>query len=120
MSEKNTVTVNFIYNLHSVENERGRQEQLARERIAARKKKREEALKQQKEEEKSEAEKLEAEEKEDEKDDLSTVEQIQREGTIALQDGVLNELEKKHVTEQEVNFLNFLFQNGRLYLLSIH
>ena len=80
----------------SYENERARQEQLARERILARKKRRKE------EHDKSEVEKLNDEENVDQKEDLVAVEQMQREGTIALQDALLNEVEKKHIAEQEV------------------
>eukprot|EP00111_Clytia_hemisphaerica_P002852 TCONS_00008039-protein len=92
----------------SLENERGRQEQLARERIATRKKKLEEQRTQKENEsesagEKTEAEKLEDEENQDQKDDLSEVEQLQREGTtIAKQDAVIGEMEKKHENEQNV------------------
>ena len=50
----------------------------------------------------SENEKLKEEESMDEKEDMIAVEQIQREGTIALQDSLLNEMEKKHMSEQDV------------------
>ena len=78
---------------------------LARERIAARKKKRQEALEKTNEEEqnKSEAEKLLEEEEEDKIEDISHVDQIQREGTVAMQDMLLSEVEKKHEAEQEVS-----------------
>lgn len=96
----------------SLENERGRQEQLARERIAALKRKREQQH-QQNNAEQTEAEKLEAEEELDKKDDLSAVEQMQREGTVALQDAVLDEMDKKHTSEQDVRqtFFSFLPEN---------
>ena len=46
---------------------------------------------------------MEDETSKDNADDLSTVEQVQREGTmIAMQDAVISELEKKHENEQEV------------------
>lgn len=66
-----------------MENERGRQEQLARERIAARKKRLEEARNNRdgKKEDSSEADKLEEEKTQDQADDLSNIEQLQREGT---------------------------------------
>ena len=70
----------------SLENERGRQEQLARERIAARKKKLDEQ-RVAKENEEGDLEKSKEEEKKlaeeasiDKLDDLSEVEQLQREG----------------------------------------
>lgn len=77
----------------SYETERARQEQLARERIEAMKKKRNEK--------KSEKDKLAEEEKTDQNEDLVAVEQMQREGTVAIHDTVLNEMEKKHANEQE-------------------
>ena len=82
----------FFYFFSSLENERGRQEQLARERIAARKKKLEEQRAKREQEkgdldagnskEDEEKERILEEANKDEMDDLSEIEQLQREGTI--------------------------------------
>ena len=80
-----------------MENERARQQQLAKQRIlACRERKRKDLL--------SCDEILEKEEDEDAKDDLVSIQQIQREGTIALQESLLLEIEKKHSAERDVSF----------------
>merc|ERR1711962_1758101 len=48
-----------------------------------------------------ESEKLKEEEDLNKKMDLEVVEKIQREGTIAVRESVLNELEEKHYSEQD-------------------
>lgn len=96
-----------MLNAASLENERGRQEQLARERIAALKKRREQQQQERDngDDQQTEAEKVHAEKERDAKDDLSAIEQMQREGTVALHDAVLDEMEKKHTSEQDVSDL---------------
>lgn len=59
-------------------------------------------MKKKRNEKKSEKDKLAEEEKTDQNEDLVAVEQMQREGTVAIHDTVLNEMEKKHANEQEV------------------
>ncbi|XP_047146715.1 trichohyalin isoform X1 [Hydra vulgaris] len=77
-----------------IENERARQQQLAKQRIlACRERKQKEIM--------SLDEVLDSNEKEDAKDDMISIEQIQREGTVALQDSLLLEIEKKHASERE-------------------
>lgn len=76
-------------------NERSRQEQLAKERIATRRQKRKEQF---------ESEKLKQEEEFNVKQDLLTVEKMEREGTIALHESILMEIEEKHYSEQDKMF----------------
>lgn len=56
---------------------------------------------------KSSKEKLQNAEEQDKKEDVVTIAQLQKEGIVALQDSVLNEMEKKHQNEQEVSILNW-------------
>lgn len=79
----------------SFEAERARQEQLARDRIAAlRAKKRAKAM--------SHSEKVLEELEKDIDGDVRMSDRLEREGTIAYQNVVLDEMEKKHHSEQEV------------------
>lgn len=93
-----------LYHINSItsyETERTRQEKLARERIMARQQQRKGSTA------KSSEEKLQNAEEQDKKEDVVTIAQLQKEGIVALQDSVLNEMEKKHQNEQEVSILNW-------------
>lgn len=85
----------------SYETERTRQEKLARERIMARRQQQKGSTA------KSSEEKIKNGEEQDKKEDVETIAQMQREGTVALQDSVLSEMEKKHQNEQKVSIFNW-------------
>ena len=68
---------------------------MARERLAARRKKVQEAKL-------SKEEEILKQQLEDANEDILKADQIQREGTVAVQDSVLEEMEKKHQSELQV------------------
>lgn len=84
-----------FFSFCSYEAERARQEQLARDRIAAsRAKKRAKSM--------TYSEKILEEIEKDIDNDVRMADQLEREGAIAYQGAVLDEMEKKHHSEQEV------------------
>ena len=97
----NIAKQNEVEKEKSYGNERLRQEQLARERISARQKKRKEKLETEEIGAKNEIETLKDEDDDNKKRDLITMEKIQREGTIALRESVVMEMEEKHYAEQD-------------------
>ena len=86
----------------SYEAERARQEQLARDRIAAlRQKKKAKSV--------NASEQVLQEQQLDMENDVRIADQLEREGTMAVQNVVLDEMEKKHHAEQEVCLRKFCF-----------
>ena len=86
----------------SYEAERARQEQLARDRIAA--------LRQKKKAKSGNAsDQVLQEQQRDIENDVRIADQLEREGTMAVQNVVLDEMEKKHHAEQEVRLRKLFF-----------
>lgn len=95
--------------MFSYKQDRSRQEQLARERIAAMKAKRESRKAKGEAEEKKELEDfLMKEREEDRKADQLEAMDLHEGGAVVLQEAILNEMEKKHVSEQEVGCAKYL------------
>ena len=89
------MTINCVSSFTSYTAERARQEKLARDRIAAlRAKKRAKAM--------THSEKVLEELEKDIDNDVRLADQLEREGSIVYQNAVLDEMEKKHHSEQEV------------------
>ena len=100
---------NTVPFLCSYEKDRARQEQLARERIAAMKARR--AAKKEKSEEEAQKEleeKLLREQAEDSEIDKRNALDMEQGGLALLQEAILNEVEKRHSSEQEVRFIGGL------------
>ena len=91
--------------LYSYEKDRARQEQLARDRIAAMKARRA-AMKGKSEEntQKELEEKLLREQAEDSEADKRNALDMEQGGLALFQEAILTELERKHTSEQEVRF----------------
>ena len=87
----------------SYKQDRSRQEQLARERIAAMKAKRGNQRRKSEVEEKKDLEEalIKEQEQDREADQLEAMD-LHEGGEVVLQEAILNEVEKKHVSEQEV------------------
>lgn len=99
----------FFLCLCSYEKDRTRQEQLARDRIAAMKARR--AAKKEKTEEEAQREledKLLKEQAEDSEADKRNALDMEQGGLALLQEAILSEVERKHASEQEVGFFNVL------------
>ena len=99
----------FFLCLCSYEKDRARQEQLARDRIAAMKARR--AAKKEKTEEEAQREledKLLKEQAEDSEADKRNALDMEQGGLALLQEAILSEVERKHASEQEVGFFNVL------------
>lgn len=95
----------FFLCLCSYEKDRARQEQLARDRIAAMKARR--AAKKEKTEEEAQREledKLLKEQAEDSEADKRNALDMGQGGLALLQEAILSEVERKHASEQEVGF----------------
>lgn len=92
--------------LSSYEKDRARQEQLARDRIAAMKARRAAAkAKSEEEAQKELEEKLLKEQAEDSETDKRNALDMEQGGLALLQEAILTEVEKKHSSEQEVCFM---------------
>lgn len=95
----------FVF-LCSYEKDRARQEQLARERIAAMKARRAAKKgKTEEEEQKELVEKLLKEQAEDSEADKRNALDMEQGGLALLQEAILSEMERKHASEQEVRFV---------------
>ena len=99
----------FFFASASYEKDRARQEQLARDRIAAMKARR--AAKKEKTAEEAQREledKLLKEQAEDSDADKRNALDMEQGGLAVLQEAILSEVERKHASEQEVGFFNVL------------
>ena len=103
--KSNTCQIIFLC-LCSYEKDRARQEQLARDRIAAMKARR--AAKKEKSEEETQKEleeKLLKEQAEDSEADKRNALDMEQGGLALLQEAILSEVERKHSSEQEVRLV---------------